>query len=32
MDSEFEEIMKIFRMNLPYEEVQAVVTSYLEKL
>ncbi|CAK69589.1 unnamed protein product (macronuclear) [Paramecium tetraurelia] len=31
MDSEFDEVMKIFRTNLPYEEVQALVTSHLEK-
>lgn len=32
MDSEFDEIMKIFRTNLPYEEVQSIISSYLEKL
>lgn len=31
MDSEFDEVMKIFRTNLPYEEVQGMVSSYLEK-
>ncbi|CAD8103856.1 unnamed protein product [Paramecium sonneborni] len=31
MDIEFDEVMKIFRSNLPYEEIQAMVSSSLEK-